>query len=320
MKALLDFHHSDLLESLHLLLEDRLGIECYIPVGSEWWDSGTWQFGASTWGDARLGYQFLTRENVEVESGHPDRRHRCVTLPEAEAMEWDYVVASVPDNYAGYHRFAQQHGAKFVIQVGNTNQPIAWELDPLVLNSSEMPLGGRGVTYHQEFRVPQPSVGRPEIIRSFVNCMDSMPCWPFLLEARSALPEFSFYIHGIDGSHGNVKPTAAVFEAMKGSGWGWHDKITGDGFGHVIHAWAATGRPLIGHRGHYVGKMAEPLWVDGVTCIDLDRHSVAEAAEMVREMSAMPATYRNMCAAIRGVFTALVDYSVEAEQVRALLA
>ena len=54
MRALIDYHHADLVESLHLLLTDRLGIDLYIPVGSEWYEAGVWQFGRWTWGDDRL--------------------------------------------------------------------------------------------------------------------------------------------------------------------------------------------------------------------------------------------------------------------------
>ena len=319
MRALLDFHHSDLLESLHLLLEDRLGIECYIPVGPEWWNAEVWQFGRWTWGDERLAQQFLTRDNVEVESGHPERRHRVVTLPEAEAMAWDYVVASLPDNYAGYHAFAERHHAKFVIQVGNTNQPIAWELDPLVLNSSEMPLNGRGVTYHQEFDLNTFRYAPPtsRSIASFVNCMDRQPCFWALQEARLRLQDREWHIYGIDGEHGNLKPSQAIADAMRAAGWAWHDKITGDGFGHVIHNLAAVGRPLIGHSRHYEGKLAAPFWVDGETCVDLDGRTIEEACEIVRGIDKN--RHRQMCIAMRDLFTATVDFAADAERVRELL-
>jgi len=316
VKALLDFHHSDLLESLHLLLENRLGIDCYIPVGPEWWNEDYWSFGYGTWGDDRLAQQFLTRANVQVESGHPDRRHRCVTLAEARALTWDYVVASVPDNYAGYHRFAQEQRAKFVIQCGNTNQEIDWTLNPLVINSSEMP---GGVTYHQEFSLTDfhyaPLMG--PTVASFVNCMTSLPCYWALQEARSLLPEIDWRIYGIDGEHGNIKPTAAVADVMRAAGWGWHDKVTGDGFGHVIHNWAAVGRPLIGHASHYAGKLAEPFWQDGVTAIDLDFHSVEETVEIIRTTS--PKRHREMAEAMRATFDATVDFAADAEKVGALL-
>ena len=316
MRALLDFHHSDLLESLHLLLEDRLGIECYIPVGLDWWSEEYWQFGRWTWGDHRLAKQFLNRANVEIESGHPDRKHRCLTLDEARVMDWDFVVASVPDNYAGYADFAAEHGAKFVIQVGNTNQPVDWSLKPLVLNSSEMP---GGVQYHQEFSLRDFHYAPPisQTIASFVNCMDRIECYWTLAEARALLSDYEWRIHGIDGEHGNLKPTSAIADAMRSYGWAWHDKITGDGFGHVIHNWAAVGRPLIGHASHYAGKLAEPFWQDGVTAIDLDRHSVREAAEIIR--STTPEKHQEMCEAMRATFDATVDFADDAERILALL-
>ena len=319
MKALVDFHHSDLLESLHLLLEDRLGIDVYIPVGQEWWDQEYWSFGRWTWGDDRLARQFLNRNNVEIESGHPDRHHRCVTLGQAQRMRWDYALASVPDNYNGYADFAAQHGARFIIQVGNTNQPIDWSLNPLVLNSSEAPITERGVTIHQEFSLRDFRYEPPssQTIASFVNCMDRIECWWALEEARDRLPSHEFRIHGIDGEHGNLKPTSAVANAMRAAGWGWHDKITGDGFGHVIHNWAAVGRPIIGHASHYRGKLAEPFWQDGVTVIDLDRHSVAEAADIIRNISLLE--HRRMAEAMHETFTATVDFAADAEKVRALL-
>jgi hypothetical protein len=316
-RVLLDAHHADLLESMHLLLTDRFGWDCYIPVGQEWWDENIWSFGKWAWGDDRLARQFLTVGNVERDDAHPDRLHNVITFGEAANLHWDYVIASVPDNYRGYHHFARQTGAKFVIQVGNTNQPIAWELDPLVLNSSEMPLQGRGVTYHQEFSLIDfaYSPATSQIIGSFVNCMESMACWHFLDEARRLMPERTFRIHGIDGPDGNVKPTRDVGTLMRSYGWGWHDKVTGDGFGHVIHNWAAVGRPLIGHASHYAGKMAGPLWEDGVTCIDLDRHAVNELPGLLERLDNL-----EMGLNIRSRFEELVDYEAEAEQIRALLA
>ena len=314
-RVLLDAHHADLLESMHLLLTDRFGWDCYIPVGQEWWDAGVWQFGRWTWGDDRLAQQFLNRDAVEHDSAHPERLHNVITYPEAANLDWDYVIASVPDNYTGYHAFARQHDAKFVIQAGNTNQYIAWELEPLVLNSSEMPIQGRGVTYHQEFSLTDfaYSPATSQVIGSFVNCMDRMPCWSFLADAIKTLPH-TFRIHGIDGPDGNIKPTRDVGTLMRSYGWGWHDKVTGDGFGHVVHGWAAVGRPLIGHASHYAGQMAGPLWEDGITCIDLDRHAVSELPGLLER-----ADNAEMGRAIRERFDSLVDFEAEAERIRELL-
>lgn len=316
MRALIDNHHADLTESLHLLLTDRLGIDLYLPVGMEFWDSEVWQFGRWAWGDDRLARQFLNRDSVERDNAHPERLHNVITYDEAQNLDWDYVIASVPDNYAGYHAFARAHDAKFVIQVGNTMQPIAWELDPLVLNSSEAHIQGRGVTYHQEFSLEDfhYSDASSQIIGSFVNCMDRLPCWQWLAEARRLMPERTFRIHGIDGEDGNVKPTRDVGTLMRSYGWGWHDKVTGDGFGHVLFNLGAVGRPVIGHASHYDGKLGGIFWRDLETCIDLDKHAVGELPGLLDSLDNVA-----MGRAMRDAFDENVDYESEAEQIRELL-
>jgi hypothetical protein len=247
----------------------------------------------------------------------PDWPIPTVTLAEAQAMDWAFVIATVPDNEAGFYRFAQERGARFVEQVGNTGQYVNWRLDPLVLSSSEMPIYGRGVVYHQEM---DPIAYRPpteiRTAASFVNCMPFMgKCWTLLQEAQAlGLP---VKVHGIEGPDGIIKPNTALVDLMAGVGWGWHDKQQGDGFGHVVHAWSAIGRPLIGHASHYKGKLAEPLWEDLVTAIDLDRRSIPETVEIIRTIT--PERHTEMCRAIRSRF-ALIDYDREEATIRELLA
>jgi hypothetical protein len=322
VNVLADRHHSGLYHSLQLLAE-RMGWTLYTPIGMGWWDAGYWAFGKSTYNDDRLAQQFLVGVagpdglGTPPDGEFPDWPINAVTLDEARVMNWAFVIATVPDNEPGLGRFADAMGARFIVQVGNTGQYVDWRRDPLVLSSSEMPLYGRGVTYHQEMdpiAYRRPTEHR--VAASFVNCMPYMgSCWTLLQEAQGlGLP---IGVYGIDGPDGIIKPNSLLVDMMAGVGWGWHDKAQGDGFGHVIHTWAAVGRPLIGHASHYRGKMAERFWKDGVTCIDLDQHSVAETVEMVRKMCAC--RHRDMSMAIRAEFDE-IDYDAEAEQIRELLA
>jgi len=111
----------------------------------------------------------------------------------------------------------------------------------------------------------------------------------------------------------------AIADAMAAAGFAWHDKITGDGFGHVLHNWAAVGRPLIGHASHYTGQLGAHLWQDGVTCIDLDGRSPEGAADAIRAIAADPERYRAMCTEVRREFDR-IDWDGEAAAVAALLA
>lgn len=331
MRVLADRHHAGLFESLALLFSDRFAWELYTPIGHEWWELGYWRFG-EVFGDDRLAQQYLTIHDgwipadgyyTTTDSEYPERLIRGVTVEQFSAMEWDFIVASVQENQHGFAQLASEAGAKFVMQVGNTNQYIDWGPDPIVLNSSEMPMLGRGIVYHQEldssglygYREPTDA----GLVSSFVNCFPSIACYPLWEWYRAALPRHTFAMHGLDGTDGNLKPATAIVERMAASGWGWHDKIHGDGFGHVIHGWAAIGRPLIGHASHYAGKMAEGLWIDGVTAIDLDQRSPAENVDLIRDISADADRHRAMCRAIRSRFDELVHFDEEAEQIRALL-
>lgn len=321
MNVLVDRHHSGLYHSFQLLAK-RLGWTLYTPIGLDWWEQWYWSFGRSTYGDDRLAQQFLAGVpgvdglGPTIDGEFPDWEVMGVTLDQAQTMDWAFVISTVPDNETGFHKFAEEAGAQFVVQVGNTGQYTDWSLDPLVISSSEMPIEGRGVRYHQEMD-PIPYVPPPISSRaaaSFVNCMPSMgACWDLLEKAQAAIP---LYVYGIDGQHGIIKPNTELVRLMSVHGWGWHDKGQGDGFGHVIHSWAAVGRPLIGHASHYRGRMAEHLWQDGITCIDLDRHSVEEACEIVRTIS--PSDHEAMCLAIRAEFDT-IDYAAEAEQIADLL-
>ncbi len=325
MNVLVDRHHAGLYHSLQLLGE-RLGWTLYTPTGHDWWDEWYWSFGRSTYNDDRLALQYLMGPR-EPDGEYPDWPIHFVTLADARAMRWDYVVATLQDNQTGFAKFAREMGAQLVVQVGNTGQNIDWDLDPLVLNSSEMPLVGRGVVYHQEFD----STGlfgyaephkRVPIVRCFVHLLHETTCYPLWREFADLVPHSYRFGHAPtfdDPTYvENAKPTSKIADYMRASSWGWHDKPHGDGFGHILHGWAAIGRPLIGHASHYQGKMAEPFWRDGETCIDLDRHSVAEAAEMVNGIGWDE--YRAMCRAIRTTFDELVDYDAEAETIRELLA
>lgn len=336
--VLADRHHAGLFRSLQLLAK-RLGWTLYTPTGPEWWNEGVWNFGRKTYGDDRLARQFLGATGPDEE--FPNEPVNYITLADAREMPWAIVIASLDDNQAGFSLFASEKGAKYVVQCGNTGQYIDWALDPIVLNSSEMPLLGRGLQYHQEIdpvfdiaKGTRDILPNPEIVRSFVHLMNETHAFPIWNEMRALMANdvlvdawgehpYQFVRHGHEPPdpdptwQGNLKPISKIFDRMLCSGWGFHDKPVGDGFGHVIHGWAASGRPLIGHGSHYAGKLGAVFWRDLETCIDLDRHPVQEAVKLIRAMT--PERHREMCRAIRAEYDR-IDYAAEAEQIRALLA
>ena len=335
MRALVDRHQADLFYAMQVTLEDRLGLEVYTPIGYEWFDEGYWQFGHEHLGRA-LADQYLGIDAkyqpvddggggywVTVDPAHPEREIRCLTLEQFHAWhDWTHIVATVQDNQAGFARLAAEVGAKYVYQVGNTRQEVDWGLDPLALVSSEVPITGRGVRMHQPFdhattfRYRDPAEAQP-VVSSFVNLMPRLDEWPDTAALLAHLP-FASRIYGIDGTDGNLHPISEIAERMARSAFGLHVKPTGDGFGHVLHNWAAIGRPLIGRGRYYAGQLGERFWQDGVTCIDMDARSVEDTAALIREIWADRPRYEAMCRAIRAEFDQ-IDWDAEAEAVRGLL-
>ena len=326
---LLDRHHSDLYYGLQLLFEDRLHWAAFAPLGMEWYDAGYWAFDVPS-DPGALARQYLTIDAKyrEVEPGlyltfdpgHPERPLWHVSLERARGMGWHAAMASVQQNQPGYRRFADETGAAYLYHIGNARQQVSWELDPLALVAAEAPIVGRGILVGEEFDSDTTFRYRPPVttheIASFVNLLPLIEeLWPTYLAAGRLLPDFTFRSFGHSCPDGNLQPTASVAEQMARSGWGWHDKVTGDGFGHVIHGWAAVGRPLIGHSEYYAGQRAAALWEDGVTCVDLSVHPLDEAAGLIREVSADPERHEAMCRAIRDRFDSLYDWQADAAAV-----
>jgi hypothetical protein len=254
-----------------------------------------------------------------IDDLQPARVRNMTTLEEAKGLDFDVVIASVPDNYDGYHRFAQEKGARFAIQVGNVNQPVDRSLNPVILDATGVHYGGVPFTPEWDidgaFAYVEPHGWR--LAASFVNLFPGLPCIGLLEEAQPDLVanDWAVAVYGHRGPAGFIKPTANIAKRMAANDFGWHDKVTGDGFGYVIHYWASIGRPLIGHASHYRGQLAEDLWEDGVTCIDLDRHSPAETAQLMDEIVSDPARHAAMCRSISERVRARVDFVADAERV-----
>lgn len=311
VRVLADRHHADLAESLLKLFEDRFGWEVYFPIGLEWAEARLWDYAN---GNPDVTRQFLGLDAnhslkgdhyEEVWPQHPGRVQKLVTLAQFRAMHWDYILASVTQHEAMYQQLADELGAVAILQVGNVGQPVDWGLSHRVMAAANVDLKGPGVIYHPEFdtHAYRPGQGDPKRITSFMNCLpDAGIAYLDWTQLQALLPEFTFREYGILGRDG-ILATEAIGDEMRAAGWAFHDKPQGDGYGFVIHQWAAVGKPLIGRRSWYRGKLAEPLWEHA---IDLDE-GVEQAAERIR--SGPPP-----------VESRLPDFDAEAEAIRRLLA
>ncbi len=343
MRLLIDYHHSDLFESHLLLFADRFGWEVWRPIGMEWFDGGFWNFEREWHGDA-VAKQYLQVWDTDLVTGpetlrridgtHPGRSLEMVTLAGFREMEWDAVISSLPANDHGFWSLAQERNATFGIHIGNEGQQSRWDLASFALVSSILPWKPPipHVTYHQPFDTDKvfyhdwPPANR-EAIASFVQCFpeNPVPYAEYLSLARQA-PDLQWRVYGAYGSHsedefacGNLPSTPSVADHMRAAGTIWHAKSWSDGFGHVIHNAFAVGRPVVGRASYYRGKLAEPLWVDGVTSFDIDRRDNAELLSILRRLRDDDDYHRTISLNAAQRFREVVDWEGEADAIRAMM-
>jgi glycosyltransferase involved in cell wall biosynthesis len=277
VKVLTDLHHGVLFEALGMLFEDRLG-----------WQLAAWEDG-----------HYLTG-SVPPTVDFPPRR--IYSKSTALVKEWrpDFVIATAGSTRGQMMALAQEVGAVYVDQVGN-----AWDepLGRVVLRSVT---GNYGIAYHPEFHrvaYQEPSGRR---VGSFHAWLATAPCRRVWDRAQREIPDAEFILYGT--AEHPLFPYQ-VAGAMRDCAVIWHDKEA-DGYGFTVHEAFASGRPVIGHN-HYEGKLAEPLWIDGETCIVIKDE--ATAVDRLREALVNPI---RMGLSALAHFESLIDFDAEAVGVR----
>lgn len=341
MNVFSDLHHTSLFNSLKMLFEDRLGHKLYRPVGLEWHEKGLW----CVYDHPATAQQYLSLDPRykpvdgspqlnRVVSDSPDYysilepeyeyEQKAITYEQFMNMDIDIVIASLPQHIEPYMRLAKEKNAKFIFQIGN-----AWTHDVLpkepmnVLASANIEprdIADNIITYHQEFSLGlfKPVDIRPlKIIRSFMNVPDQFPDYPMLLELEQKLG-WNVKIHGGQGRDNPIHGAEALASAIQKSGWIWHVKAGGDGYGHVLFNSAACGIPLIVKRSYYAGKLGEKLLLDGETCIDIDGLSVDQLIDKLNYYTD-PERYAEMCNKVYNNFRENVDFDKDAEEVKKFL-
>lgn len=319
MRVFADFHHGALYYSFHLLFEKRLGWELYRPTGYEWFTKGFWRYSTNP----TVIKQYLQPPDVPPKDGvyhvpymEGTQRyvHKAITFQKFMEMDFDYIIASVYQHEHCFHSLAQMKNAVLIRQMGNPNEVSDFKIVRNVLNSTTNPVPPdvNQVHYHPEFSLEDFKYEPPQThnsIKSFLNCLPHYPDAKLWYEYKEALPEFTWKMHGILGEDG-LLPEKEKAKAMREASFIWHLKRQGDGYGFVVFQSYACGRPMIIKKSYYRGQMAEPLFTDSVTCIDLDLGTKKENVEKIRYF-AKPENHVEMCLNAYKRFKEIVDFDKE---------
>lgn len=340
VRILADYHHASLWESLCMLFEDRFGWQIFRPYGMEFWDSGIWQYERHMpWGQD-VARQYLQPWGEDVNKGdwyerpdamYPGRVNKMLTMDQARAMKPDIVLATLTENEPGWAAFARSIGAKFGIQVGNQGAHNRYDLIDFALFSTTRDLYPwvPYVTYRQEFDLTDYRFEYPPAERDYVGTWvqalpeDKVEYERFLRLARD-LPDLRLRYHGHVGPvddfwGGNVVTSKELARQMRSAGVGLHLKTWSDGYGHVIHNLFAVGKPVVATASYYRDKLAAPLFIEGETSFDVQRHDHHETVDFIRRLVADDDLHRRMSENAARRFREVVDFDAEAEQIRAML-
>ncbi len=290
MRILCDFHHEDAFRSLQLLSK-RLGASMFRPFGMEWHYDGPW--------NQRPGYE--GKIGVLVHDWKP---YPGITLDEFKDSPTDIVISSHPNNFIGFKKLAKDFGSKFVVRVGNNWNLNSDEWDGIdnLLSASSSPArkGTPNVAhYHPEFEGAdlRSKYRNVRSLLSIQNVVDAEAS-DKLNELADFLPGWDIREHGHGGASGHVDGIHKVQNRINESGFLFHHKITGDGYGFVLHRAIASGLPFIIPFDAYKGMTAFSKAIPNMTAYDTNYPTEKTASRLQRAAEC----YENRSAFVRKVW------------------
>lgn len=347
MRVFVDFHHSSLLRSLILLLEDRLGMNVYRPIGMDWFYNGFWAINDQE----DTARQFLsTDQAIRPGDGTPPLNkiqnlhqaieglyyvldpgsktaHKACDLSLFQNTKFDYLIATIPQHVPIFKKLIElyQPQAKLIIQIGNNWQGYDFGDTPVLASvKGPLPNATNAIFYHQEFDL---EIFHPETIRnsknvySFVNIIQNTgKGWDDYLQLKHALGPlgWKFRAYGGQCPDGNMTGPYELANKLREAMFVFHVKPGGDGFGHIIHNAYAVGRPLITRSSYYRGQLAEDLLVEG-TYIDLDVHPLRDVQSLLMNAAASTMAMQQMSQRAYARFCEVVNYDKEAKAIESWL-
>ena len=297
MNVLIDIHHHDLFRSLNILFFNRLGYQVYIPIGIDW----NIQVKYDNYPNMDARHQYLTYVKDWLNIGGDLSNVKFLTLDEYKDINIDIHVASITENTLAFLESSRIYGkkTKHIFQSGNNFHPSLLEgiVNNLMSSSTivyKLSNCKNKCFYHQEFDLNHFKPINPCLNINSVHSIQhyfGTGMHPYaidhalFLKLKSELPSFDFAFYGFGNEKGPITNTPKYMsEFYQNSGFIYHVKPQGDGYGHIYHNSYACGKPVI-YKSEYLNSysidMTPMMLFDEDTSIDLSKLSVAEAASKI---------------------------------------
>jgi hypothetical protein len=340
MNVLIDLHHDELHESLIKLFEDRLKFKVYTPIGTDWQHKGFWGISAH---QATIDqFLFINSENKdvwkEIETGvfykKECSRYRkyfnYITLDCAIEKKWDIIVATHPHQFEYYYKFSQKYcpTAKLITQFGNM-MPYLPKNCKNVLNSTSSDYylpdlkSINLVNYSQEFDYTDIfEYSLPEKIESLNTFLLYNSCNnENLMNNITNRLQWQSCQYGVGNKDGHISNYKELVNKIKNSGFVWHYKKSGDGYGHTLYKSLFAGRPvLINNRMFQFHRLTHlKFFEDGLTYINcnVDKNDADLSCDsIVKKILSFRENYENNSKQIFERIRNLVDFDKEEIEIR----
>jgi hypothetical protein len=340
MNVFCDFHHAGLYKSLQLLFEKHFGWSLYRPIGEDWFTRGYWRLAEPYGNNAGTIRQFLSTETANweafvnlngsytVEDGiyhiyDPIEKchQKAITYQKFMSMPIDFVISTYEPHDFTFQNLANEHHprCKFVVQMGNIFQKTDAKYVMCSTAPYSVPVNKEVIFYHQEFPLDIFKFTPPPQNKRITSMVMLLPEASKYYAQKAEMPDYEFRAYGVGAPEGVINSLEDIAKQMQESMFGWHVKPFGDGFGHIIHNWAASGRPIITNFADYRDKLAGQFLINGVTALDIENLPPAMIASEIRRMSE-PETHQKMCEAIHAKFTEVCNFDREAEALKQFFA
>lgn len=324
MKVLIDIHHHDLFRSLYYLFNNRFNFDIYVPYGLEW----NIQHSIAKYDHEDVVRQYLVEVKDWINICGSMGNIKFLTVEEYKNINIDIHVSTLLSNIRPFDDLIKhyQPKSKHIIQVGN-NFPseLIDSIGKNLLSSSivvyKLSKIRHKLFYHQEFDT---NLFKPEhnkiknTIKSFqhyfgTGCAPFQKDFKYFCELKNSMENFNFSCHGNGGDAGNISsiPTM-ISDAVKNTGFIYHVKPQGDGYGFIYHTAIACGIPII-YKSEYLMyndiKMTPLLFLDNSDLfVDL---SIMSNEQVIRKINHIYNNYDDISDRIYRKFNAEIDFDSE---------
>lgn len=263
MNILLDLHHDELHESLLKLFCDRFGFNVYTPIGEDWYSEGYW--GISNIPEVVSQYLNINKDDTDIwkekQSGIYSRnkysRYResydYITLDAAKEIDINIIIASHPNQFSYYKKFSDDYNkkSKLIMQLGNMTPYIPDECKNILnstLSDKYLNVNNKHiVNYNQEFDIKNlKDFSIPKNIEN-INTFLLYNSYHNPLLFNLLIKELSWesFEYGMGNKDGHITDYDEMVTKIKNTGFIWHYKKSGDGYGHTLYKSFFAGKPVI---------------------------------------------------------------------------